>query len=483
MTVSHDVIQKLARGLEGAPRTGLASVQISLEIGANEIDWLACFPRAGGVPRTESFYWSNAAEGVRVLGLGCVRAFETAGADRFAETSRAVEAMLEGIASEGESAPAACGPLALGGLAFENEPASLDGPWGAFPPSRFVLPELLLVRRDGALWLTLLSDGERTVTASARSSLTSLFHGGAPPAPAAPPTGFERNGPNGMAAGPEYRVRSDRSHADYYAQVDSACRAIADGELEKVVLARSLHVKHDGRFDLRALLERLGRLYPSCVTFAVARPDACFLGATPERLVARDGTRVRTSAVAGSSRRGRTPAEDDALGRALREDKKEQAEHAVVVRAIAAALGPVCPDLVVPEAPHLLRLEGIQHLETPIEGQLPAGARPPSVLTLAERLHPTPAVGGAPRAAALEWIRRHEGLDRGWYAGPVGFVDRDGGGELRVALRSALACSAGPADEALLFAGGGIVADSQPGLELEETRMKLRALLAPLTEL
>ena len=188
-------------------------------------------------------------------------------------------------------------------------------------------------------------------------------------------------------------------------------------------------------------------------------------------------------AVAGSSRRGRTPEEDQRLGLELRESKKEQEEHAVVVRAIAAALGPVCAQLRVPESPRLLRIEGIQHLETPIEGELERTAVLPSVIDLAARLHPTPAVGGTPRGAALAWIDRCEGLDRHWYAGPLGFVDREGGGEFRVALRSALIHSDGDSDCALLFAGGGIVGDSEPDRELEETRIKLRALLAPLTEI
>ena len=131
----------------------------------------------------------------------------------------------------------------------------------------------------------------------------------------------------------------------------------------------------------------------------------------------------------------------------------------------------------------MLRIEGIQHLETAIEGALDETAALPSVIDLAARLHPTPAVGGAPRAAAVAWIERCEGLDRSWYAGPLGFVDREGGGELRVALRSALVRSHGPSDDALLFAGSGIVADSEPDRELEETRIKLRALLAPLTEI
>nr|MDJ0869801.1 chorismate-binding protein [Myxococcota bacterium] len=147
-----------------------------------------------------------------------------------------------------------------------------------------------------------------------------------------------------------------------------------------------------------------------------------------------------------------------------------------VVRALRAALAPHCRSLAVPEAPRLRRLDGIQHLETPIEGRL-AGRR--GLLALAGDLHPTPAVGGAPRDAALGWIARAEDLDRGWYAGPVGFLDAEGGGELAVALRAALLRG----ETARLFAGAGIVEGSQPEAELRETRLKLGALLAPLLEL
>jgi isochorismate synthase len=206
------------------------------------------------------------------------------------------------------------------------------------------------------------------------------------------------------------------------------------------------------------------------------------VGATPELLVGRCGDRVRSSALAGSAPRGRTPQDDARHARELRESKKENEEHALVVRAIVESLAPLCDRLDVAESPRLLRLQGIQHLHTPIEGVLRPGSLP-ALFELGARLHPTPAVAGSPRRAALDWIDRFEGLDRGWYAAPVGFVGPDGAGELRVALRSALLRQLAEGDEARLFAGGGILADSDPDRELEETRIKLRALLAPLTEI
>ena len=227
---------------------------------------------------------------------------------------------------------------------------------------------------------------------------------------------------------------------------------------------------------MERVLDTLRRVHPSCASFAVGRPGATFLGAAPERLVQLDGRRVETAALAGSARRGRNPEEDARLARELCESKKEQAEHAVVVRALREALSESCDEIAAPEAPRLLRLEGIQHLETPLVGTLRDEA---SVLELAGRLHPTPAVAGAPQQAALAWIAQREELERGWYAGAIGVVRHDGGGEFCVALRSALLCG----ENAHLFAGAGIVAGSDPDAELRETRLKLRAMLGALVEL
>lgn len=483
MSVSSEIMDRLAHLLNGTGGTGAASARLQLSSSPDSVDWLAGFRREGPAPFEDRFYWNCPAEGVTVLGLGAFREVGTSGAERFCEAERGMREFMETIPLLGDSGPPDRGPLMLGGFAFADRPVAPEGFWRGFPSGRLVLPEILLVRRDGELWLTLSCDDFDPIQGRVARAIETLFDPTGPAVSAEKLSGFEREGPQGMTSGPEYRVQSDRSHADYCAQVDAARRAIAAGKLEKVVLARSLHVQHDGRFDLAGLLRRLVRLYPSCVTFAFQRHDRCFLGATPELLVARHGDTVRSAALAGSCRRGRTPDEDDRLGRALCESKKEQEEHAFVVRAIARALAPVCSELTVPEAPRLFRIEGIQHLETPIEGTLERDQRSSSVAALCARLHPTPAVGGAPAAEANRWIACCEGLDRGWYAGPIGFIDREGGGEFRVALRSALIRSGGASDEALLFAGGGIVSGSDPRDELEETRMKLRALLAPLTEI
>jgi isochorismate synthase len=282
--------------------------------------------------------------------------------------------------------------------------------------------------------------------------------------------------PVGENKAPTCQAVADRSHADYRAQVDAALRCIAEGVFEKVVLARSVCLRREGGFEPCTVLDTLRRIHPGCAIFAVGRGESLFFGATPECLVQLRDRRIETASVAGSAHRGRNPEEDLRLGRDLLESKKEQAEHAVVVRALRTVLTPHCEELDIPESPRLMQLQDIQHLETPIAGTARGDT---SILDLLGTVHPTPAIAGEPREAALEWLADHENLDRGWYGGPVGFADTSGGGCFFAALRSSVVVG----EEARLFAGAGIVEGSQPELELCETRLKLRTMLAPLFEI
>jgi isochorismate synthase len=190
-------------------------------------------------------------------------------------------------------------------------------------------------------------------------------------------------------------------------------------------------------------------------------------------LVRAAGGQVQVTCLAGSTARGATPEEDAQLGAALLASAKNRHEHAVVAAMLQEALAEQCVDVAMPAAPQLLKLPNVQHLYTPATARLAAGGR---LLDLVARLHPTPAVGGTPRDAALAWIRAHEGLDRGWYAAPVGWLDAAGDGEFAVALRSGLVDGA----TAHLFAGCGIMGDSDPAAEVAESRLKLRAMLTAL---
>jgi isochorismate synthase len=207
--------------------------------------------------------------------------------------------------------------------------------------------------------------------------------------------------------------------------------------------------------------------------FAVCGSDGCFLGASPERLCGVRGDQVFIDCLAGTRRRGQTPPEDELLAEQLMNSLKDRAEHEVVRRWIVNTVADITTDLAAPEVPRIKRLHNVQHLHTPITGRLRPGV---GVLDVAERLHPTPAVAGVPRAAALEWIGRTESFDRGWYAGALGWIEPPGDGEFAVALRSALIRG----DEAVLFAGAGIMGDSDPRDEWEETGWKLHPMLSVL---
>lgn len=412
----------------------------------------------------DRFYWERPGEGFALLALGCREAIEPQAAQRFGAADAALRNLAERVGGADADTP-----LVVGGFSFAPRP-SREAHWAGFPAARLVLPELLWTRYHGMnrvrAFLPLLPDEDtRSVETRSRALAADWERELSERPPETPPaekTGFHANTP--------------LAPAHFERAATNALHAIAAGDLEKVVLARTAHLYRAEGFDAAGCLDALRRAYPSSACFAQARGDAVFLGATPERLLRVRGDALETGAVAGSAPRGREPAEDERLGRELLESKKEQAEHAVVVRAIREALDGACLDLEVPEAPHLLRLEGIQHLETPVQGRLAPGTR---LLELAKRLHPTPAVGGTPRARALEWIDRHESLDRGWYAGCIGYLDAAGGGELGVSLRSALLCGS----DAHLFAGAGLVEGSNPEAELRETRLKLRALLDPIAEL
>lgn len=225
-----------------------------------------------------------------------------------------------------------------------------------------------------------------------------------------------------------------------------------------MVLARQYHVQGRTLFDPARVLGRLRVEYSDCFLFAVAHGDHCFLGASPERLVRLRHENVRATCLAGSIARGTTPEHDRALGDELLASAKNSAEHEFVVRAICDALAEVCGGRLSTGPLALMKLRDIQHLFTPIVGRVTAGR---SLLDLVERLHPDPAMGGTPRDAALAIIRTFEGMDRGWYAAPVGWMDARGEGEFAVAIRSALLHGA----QAVLFAGCGIVAGSDPARE------------------
>lgn len=260
-------------------------------------------------------------------------------------------------------------------------------------------------------------------------------------------------------------VRDDR----WLEAVAAAVAAIEAGALEKVVLARDLHLWSRTPFDIDRLLLDLADRFSTCHTFRI---DG-LVGASPELLLARAGATVRSRVLAGTTGRDPDPAADAALGAALLASSKDRNEHELALRSAVDALDAACETLEVPDRPTLVRLDNVQHLGSDLAGTLQQGDGDlPHVLDLVAGLHPTAAVGGAPQQAALDHIRANEGMSRGRYAGPVGWLTSDGDGEFAIALR----CAEIEGTRARLFAGAGIVAGSLPEAELAETWLKLKAM-------
>lgn len=435
-------------------------VLVSVTTPVRPRDPLALFARGAGSTHNR-FFWSLPTAGLTVAGLGAAWSFETSGPDRFADAATAWRQLIaDACIAADENLPFA-GPVAAAGFAFDPL-RQASGLWTDFPPGLLVLPRMVLARSGNSASLTfngLIGPDTSSVAPylSAARRLAGLL-GGAWRA-ARPAEGLP--------------IEESLPASTWRGIVADAVTDLRAGKLEKVVLAREVRLRDTKPLDVPAALDTLRRDYPDTFVFAVARGGRTFLGASPERLVSLRDRAVAASGLAGTIGRGTTPEEDERLGAELLASGKDRGEHAVVVRIIREGLADLTRDLVVPAEPVLMKVRNVQHLFTPISGRI-VGEH--SVLELVERLHPTPAVGGQPRAVALEWIRANEQLDRGWYAGPVGWIDAHGEGEFAVALRSALVSRR----EAALFAGCGIVAGSEPEREERESQLKLRPMLGAL---
>ncbi len=402
--------------------------------------------------------------GAALAGLGCAASIEARGESRFAQVAERWRAFAAEAVADPIDGPSGCGLLAFGGFSFAPDGCATPQ-WRGFQPASLLVPELALVRgtRSGErqAWLTLAAlaapdDVPEQLLERLDQRLSELRE---QPLPLLDPA------PTGR-----HIVASAMPPEHYEQAVHTAARLAARAEIEKVVLAREVLVQAPRAHDPAAVLGVLRAEFPACFSFCVGRGEATLIAASPELLVRREGQRVSTLALAGSTRRSADPAVDDHLGEQLLRDPSYREEHAIVVRRIERTLREHAIWIAAAPEPQLVRIANIQHLATPIRAQL---AHPADALELAAALHPTPAIGGEPRAAALALIPALEGLDRGWYAGPIGWCDCSGDGEFCVALRCALLRG----QEARCYAGNGIVRDSDPARELAETEVKLQALL------
>lgn len=439
--------------MESPRQTGTEPAETTLVTGTREVDDVSfrAFLASHGAPRT---HWA-APDGLEVVGAGEAIRLTGHGEGRFAAVRDAAIDSIRG-ASLPDGPPR---PRFFGGGAFhdDHEPAP---PWEGFRAAEFVLPRLQLVRADEATYLTV-SRGDGDTEALAQDIENALD--AIAELPAMRPVGE----PPGVVAS-----RRTTTEAEWAEQVESAIDRIEQGDLRKVVLAVALAVTLETEVAVPDALERLRRSYPDCFRFLVQPTDeAGFFGVPPERLVRLMGRDAQTEALAGSVARGETPEADAELAQSLLDSEKLQHEQGLVSEAIEDRLAPF-GDVTVGEQ-GVRKLANIQHLQNPISLDLEADAH---VLDLVEALHPTPAVGGLPPARAEQTIRETETFERGWYASPVGWFDAAGDGEFAVGIRSAVAGGR----RATLFAGNGIVADSDPAAEWEEISLKYEPILAEL---
>jgi len=453
----HISREHLAQAVQRAGDSGEA-IPVYLNLPVESDDLLSLI--AGEEDDRFRYYSEKPDEAFALAGLGTVLSygFKTP-RDRQAVTEKILRTLALSVDCTRQSLPAG-GPRFLGGFAFvlEGPPSR---PWQDFPRGLFVLPQLLAVRQKGRTVVTITAlvhpgdDGDSAL-ATLRKGAAECLAGLAALVPGEVP----------ISCVQETELPQK---TDWVPRVRDVISRLGP-RLSKVVLARALHLEFNRTVPLHQVLHRLRRGCPECVTFMFSQPGAgSFLGATPERLLSLLGGAITTEALAGTTVRGQTPAEDDALGAALLANPKERAEHASVVAAIREKLAPLTSELAIPQEPTLFRLKNMIHLRTPITARL---AAPVTGLELAVRLHPTPAVAGSPTAQALDAIQALETGDRGWYSGVLGWIDSKGNGQFIVGLRSAFIRG----NSACLFAGGGIMAGSIPEKEWEETGLKFKAM-------
>jgi menaquinone-specific isochorismate synthase len=405
--------------------------------------------------------WMQPQAGETIAGAGAAVEITAIGPGRFGTTRSAIQDIRQTIVGRD---PDQWFPI-IGGFAFEDE-APERGVWSEFPDSRLIVPRVLLQSAAGVSYLRVTECVDPLDTADDVAARMLALHEQSQDWL----RGLTIECPSGV-------VQSQHSIPErdsWESAVSTAVSAIRGGRVDKVVLSREVRLLAESPFMPLDVLARLREVDASATVFALQSGRSWFVGATPERLVRLIDGRVEVTCLAGSIGIGATELEQRSLAAQLLASAKDIEEHEIVVRWTMDALEDLCEEVTrLTGTPRVAVARSVQHLETPLTARLSAERQ---VVDIVERLHPTPAMGGAPREIALTMIRELEDFDRGWYAAPFGWTDLDGSGEFAVAIRSALISGR----KASVFAGSGIVADSIPADEFQETELKLRPMLSAL---
>lgn len=405
-------------------------------------------------------YWQNREKTFTLVGLGHAHVLSSNEAEgRFEKIKDDWKSLCRQIVNEEHSVQ----PVLFGGFSFDplNEKQS---EWMKFPQAYFVVPTFQLILRGEQAFVSihLITEQQESFAEfdALRKERDKLIHG----AQVSEVDKYDK---------PQAIGHIELRKEEYLHSIQQVTDIINAERVEKVVIARALKLKFGDKLSPAAALYQVSNEQPESFLFGLEAEEQFFFGATPERLVKVENQKALSTCLAGSTPRGKTVEKDTELGDALLKDSKNRGEHQYVVKMISEVFEAYCSRTVVPKLPKLMKIRDIQHLYTPVEGELNPGA---TLFDLVEVLHPTPALGGEPKLEAMEMIREHEAMNRGYYAAPIGWIDAKGDGEFAVAIRSALL----DGEEAYLYAGGGIVADSTPQSEYDETWVKFRPMLRAL---
>lgn len=462
-SASPEALRAFLAACQGEAVEQGAAVLVSISLVVPALDPLAVL-EAIFEPTEPHFYTERPSEQSAIAGAEVALSTTASGPGRFAAVQRFVDDTLSRTVAVGDVNAPFGGPHFFTTFSFQEEVEAGE----AFPAARVFVPCWQVARAGAA------TTAVANIAVEAGSDLDALTQRVWRAHEKFSRFEFEHRG-RPVAASAEAKVAFTQSEAgDYRAAVRRGLERIAGGAFEKIVLARAIDLRADRALHPLEVLNGLRERFPECYAFSAATGiGTSFIGASPERLVRVSQGVIETEALAGSARRGAGASEDAALAAGLLRSEKDLREHRHVIGSITRRLEPLGVKLEFAESPSVKKLANVQHLHTPMRGPLPEGLR---LLDLVAVLHPTPAVGGTPREAAVAAIRELEGFPRGLYAGALGWLNARGGGEFFVGLRSALV----EGERARVYAGAGIVAGSEPEREFAETELKFQALLAAL---
>ncbi|SHG48418.1 isochorismate synthase [Ornithinibacillus halophilus] len=444
----------LEKGIKQAKNIQLVSV--TKKIPTN--DPVSIF-NAAKIMKKQRSYWRSAEDNFTVVGVGSAFEIKT-NKNTYQETDKQWNSILRDAIIHNPFKNEGTGLVAIGGMSFDSKKEK-TALWNNFDDSQFVIPEFVYVQNNVEAYLTInvRVNGTEDVTNLSREIqlqedqlLTETV------------TAFKTNA---------IVSKTEVEPQQWKKTVQLATEEMKKSDVAKIVLARELRVKLSKEAHIESIIQDLVNQQPNSYVFAFEYGEDCFIGATPERLVKKEKSQLLSTCLAGTAPRGKDVVEDEKIRKGLLNDKKNREEHDFVVQMIRKAITPFARDIAIPDAPVVLQLKNMHHLYTPVTGIIKENS---SLFDIVEKLHPTPALGGTPKEEALSFIREHELLDRGWYGAPIGWLDSNENGEFAVAIRSGLIQK----DEASLFAGCGVVADSNPEAEYEETNIKFTPMLSVL---